>query len=176
MADNKSLISANTLLNDLDKKSDDAFRNQLVMAIYQAIPRDYGNDITLSEIDMHALGYIQRTPGITAKKLGDLMYRTKGTISSIINRLEQEGFLYQETNPSNRREHHLFLTDKGNTTCQQHTAYDRNKISEFIIYLSQYCTPQEIDGFFKVLSYRTLFFEKEIQQSKAEKKKNAANV
>lgn len=159
-------LSTDHLLSNLDAKIDTAFRNQLIMAIYQSIPRKYGQHIMLTEIEMHALGYIQNAPGITAKKLGEMMYRTKGTISSIINRLEKEGFLTQTINPINRREHQLYLTDKGADACNQHISFDRQKTSEFIIYLSQYCTPEEIDGFFKVLHYRTEFFEKAIQNDR----------
>lgn len=166
MSDQKITLSTDNLFSNLDHKIDTAFRNQLIMAIYQSIPRNYGQHVMLTEIEMHSLGYIQQEPGITAKKLGEIMYRTKGTISSIISRLEKEGFLTQEVNPANRREHRLYLTVKGNDACNQHISFDRQKTSEFIIYLSQYCTPEEIDGFFKVLQYRTEFFEKAIQSDK----------
>lgn len=172
MTQSKQLISTDKLFKDLDKKIDDSFRNQLIMAIYQALPRDYGNGITLREIDMHALGYIRNSPGITSKELGSLMYRTKGPISTLVTRLEKEGLLRQETTPYNRKEHRLFLTEKGIATHQYHITFDRQKTSEFIIYLSQYCTPEEIDGFFKVLSYRTLFFEEEIEKSKVKREKS----
>ncbi len=168
MSNSKTTLSTDHLLSDLDHKIDTAFRNQLIMAIYQSIPRNYGQHVMLTEIEMHSLGYIQQEPGITAKKLGEIMYRTKGTISSIISRLEKEGFLTQEINPDNRRQHRLYLTPKGNEACNQHISFDRKKTSEFIIYLSQYCTPEEIDGFFKVLQHRTEFFEKAIQNDRDE--------
>lgn len=166
MSEQTNSFSTDTLLEDLDEKIDTAFRNQLIMAIYQSIPRKYGQGLTLTEIEMHALGYIQKTPGITAKKLGELMYRTKGTISSIINRLAKNDFLEQKVNPENRRERCLYLTPKGNDACNQHISFDRKKTSEFIIYLSQYCTSEEIDGFFKVLKYRTEFFENAVNRDK----------
>ena len=52
-------LSTDHLLSNLDAKIDTAFRNQLIMAIYQSIPRKYGQHIMLIEIEMHALGYIQ---------------------------------------------------------------------------------------------------------------------
>lgn len=168
MSQQVNSFSIDALLDDLDEKIDIAFRNQLIMAIYQSIPRKYSEDLTLTEIEMHALGYIQKTPGITAKRLGELMYRTKGTISSIVNRLAENGFLEQKINPDNRRERCLYLTPKGNAACVQHIAFDRKKTSEFIIYLSQYCSPEEIDGFFKVLKYRTEFFEDAVEHDKNE--------
>lgn len=85
---------------------------------------------------------------------GELFYKAKND------------FLEQRINPSNRRERCLYLTPKGNEACNQHISFDRKKTSEFIIYLSQYCTPEEIDGFFKVLKYRTEFFENAVNRDK----------
>lgn len=71
MSEQTNSFSTDTLLENLDEKIDTAFRNQLIMAIYQSIPRKYGQGLTLTEIEMHALGYIQKTPGITAKNSGN---------------------------------------------------------------------------------------------------------
>ena len=156
------------ILSNLDEKIDIAFRNQLIMAVYQSIPRNYNLDFYMSEVEIHSLGYIQKEPGITAKKLGALTYRTKGTISSMISRLEKEGFVEQKISPHNKREHLLFLTPKGEFACSQHTAFDRKSISSFLIEISKYCTPEDIDGFFKVLHYRSEYFEKIIKKDREE--------
>lgn len=159
-----------SLLSDLDQKVETAFRNQLVMTAYQTAFQNYNLDIYMNEVEIHSLGYIQNEPGMTATKLCDLTYRTKGRISSMLSRLEKHGFLIQKINPDNKREHLLYLTEKGEKACTAHREYDQKAITDFILAMSDHCSPAEINGFFKVLQYRSEYFDKIIRQSREEYK------
>ena len=57
------------ILDSLDKKIDIVFRHQMLFSLYRSIPRDYGMDVLMSEVDVHTLGYIQEHPGILAYRL-----------------------------------------------------------------------------------------------------------
>lgn len=153
----------NDIFSDLEQKVDIVFRHQMLMSVYQSIPRDYDLGFFMSEVDVHSLNFIQKDPGLTAKRLGELTYRTKGTISAMVNRLEKDGFLEQRTNPDNLRERHLYLTPKGEFICGQHAAFDRRTTCNYLMEASKYCTPEEINGFFKVTHCRSEYFEKIIE-------------
>lgn len=167
MEENFEGSDINHIFADLDKKVGIVFRHQMLMSVYQSIPRDYDLGFFMSEVEIHALGFIQKEPGMTAKRLGRLTYRTKGTISAMISHLEKEGFLEQRINPDNLRERNLHLTPKGEFVCGRHTAFDRRTTCDYLLAVSEHCTPEEINGYFKVTHYRSEYFEKVIQQEKA---------
>lgn len=156
-----------SLLENLDEKVDIVFRHQMLFSLYRSIPRDYDLGFFMSEVDIHTLGFIEKEPGILAKKIARLTYRTKGTVSSILSRLEEGGFIEQRVNPENRSERNLFVTPKGAEVCRKHREYDRRVTYQYILRLLEYCTPEEIDGFFKVSHYRSEFFEETIEEEKA---------
>ena len=151
---------------DLDGKVDSIFRSRMITAAYQALPRDYDGGLLISEMEAHTLGFIHHRPGITAKEICKLIFRTKGTVSTMLSRLEKDGYVEQQVNPANQKEHNLFLTPKGEQAHQQHILYDRRATSDFIIAMSQSCTPEEIDGYFKVIHYHNKYFEQLVEEHK----------
>jgi DNA-binding MarR family transcriptional regulator len=161
-----------TDINDnLDEKVDIVFRQQVLMSAYQSIPREYSPGFFMNEVETHTLGFIGKQPGITAKEICQKTYRTKGTISAMLSRLEEDGFLEQHINPDNQRERNLYLTEEGRYVMERHTAYDRKTTYDYIAELSEFCTPEEINGFFKVTHFRNEYFEKVLER---EKKRYAA--
>lgn len=162
----------NDVFENIDEKVDIVFKHQMLMSVYQSIPRDYDLGFYMSEIEIHALGFIKKEPGMTSKRLGQLTYRTKGTISAMVSRLEEDGFLEQRVNPNNMRERMIYLTPKGEYVCEKHTAFDRKTTIDYLMYASEYCTPEEINGYFKVTHYRSEYFEEIIEE---EKKKYSAS-
>ena len=154
------------IFSNLDEKVDIIFRHQMLMNAYQSIPREYAPGFFMGEIEIHTLGFIKRTPGITAKELCKLMYRTKGTISSMLSKLEKGGFIEQKTNPDNMREHNIYLTKKGLQTCNKHTAYDRKTTANYLRAAGETYTEEEINGFFKITRFRTEYFTDIIEKEK----------
>lgn len=152
---------------NLDEKVNVVFRNQMIMSVYQSLPKDYDGSRFINEIEAHILGFIHRRPGITAKEICKLIFRTKDTVSTMLSHLEQGGYVEQRVNQANQKERNLFLTSKGEQAHQQHILYERRVTSDFIIAMSQYCTPEEIDGYFKVIHYRTQYFEQIVEEQKA---------
>ena len=167
--DNKNI---NDMISDIDEKINIIFRHKMLMSAYESLPRDYDLGFFMNEIEAHCIGFIHDTPGITAKQLCEITDRTKGTISNMLSKLEKEGFIEQQKNPENMRERNLFLTEKGEHACQQHRAYDRKITCNYLIEIAKYCTPEEINGFFKVTHYRRKYFEKVIEHEKDIYKEN----
>ncbi|MGN0944926.1 MAG: MarR family winged helix-turn-helix transcriptional regulator [Megasphaera sp.] len=151
---------------NLDEKVDIIFRYNMLMNVYQSIPREYTPGFFMSEIEIHTLGFIQRCPGMTAKQICQLTFRTKGTVSSMLSKLEKDGFIEQKVNPENMREHNLYLTEKGEQTCRKHIAFDRRTTADYLMAASEYCTPEEINGYFKLTAFRTKYFEDVLQREK----------
>ncbi len=151
---------------NLDEKVDIVFRQQVLMSAYQSIPREYSPGFFMNEVEIHILGFIHKTPGITAKEICQKTYRSKGTISTILSHLEEGGFLRQEVNAENQRERNLFLTDKGREAHQRHAVFDRRTTYDYISKASEFCTPEEINGFFKVTHFRNEYFEKVLENER----------
>ncbi|HTE01743.1 MAG TPA: MarR family transcriptional regulator [Mucilaginibacter sp.] len=49
---------------------------------------------------------------LTQKALGEMLGKDKSSMVSIIDTLSEEGFVYREINPADRREHLLKVTEK----------------------------------------------------------------
>ena len=154
------------IFSGLDEKVDAIYKHQSLMMVYQKLPRDYDLGYFMSEVEAHALNYIRREPGMTAKRLGEIMYRTKGTISTLLSQLEKGGFIEQKTNSENLREHQIYLTEKGEEVCVKHTAYDRRTTSNYLSSIAEHCTAEEINGFFKVTHYRCEWLEQTIARER----------
>ena len=71
------------------------------------------------------------------------------------------------------RERQLFLTEKGKYISKQHRAYDRKMTCDYLIEVAKHCTPEEINGFFKMTHYRSEYFEKVLEQEKEIYKKHS---
>lgn len=160
-----------TIMSNLDEKVEIIYRHQTLMSDYSSIPRDYGTGYLMSEVEAHTLGYIQEETGLTATRLAEITNRTKGTISQVVGKLEDQGLIYREVNPDNKREYRLFVTEEGLRFCIQHKAYDRERTLWIISELLHSCTPEEIDAFFKILLCRTEIFSRIVTHDKSELKK-----
>jgi DNA-binding MarR family transcriptional regulator len=163
-----------SILNNLDEKAEALYKYQSVMNCYSLIGHDYGTGVIMSEVEAHTLNYIEAEEGLTAKRLSEISDRTKSAISQIIAKLEKQGLIQRKVNPQNKREHWIYLTDLGKKTCDAHRSYDREGILSQINYLLKHCTPEEIDGFFKVLRYRINWF-KRVNQTLPRKKIISSN-
>ena len=57
--------------------------------------------------------HIERHPGTTQDSIANHMFIDKCNVARRTKKLETLGYLYRETNQNDRRENHLYLTDKG---------------------------------------------------------------
>jgi len=170
MTDKQNKVSS--LFQDLDEKVDAIFRYNMLMTIYASIPRDYGTGNYVNEIEAHTIRFIHRKPGITAKEICHLTYRTKGTISTLLSHLEQKGYILQKINPDNKRERNLFLTEAGEALNEKHSYFDRKTTMEYLLKAAEHCSPEEIDGYFKMTRFRSDYFEKVIGKEIKKHKEN----
>ena len=70
------------------------------------------------------------------------------------------GYIYKEYLPGNKKERALFCTEKGKNLCRLHRQYDAMRTSALINDLLRYCTADEIEAYFKVLDLQIRLMQK----------------
>jgi DNA-binding MarR family transcriptional regulator len=81
-------------------------------------------ECTMPQFDV--LAQLERSPeGLTFSALSEHLLVTAGNLTGIVDRLEKQGLALRETNPKDRRQTFIKLTDKGREYCNkvipQHT-------------------------------------------------------
>lgn len=101
----------------LDAKLDDG--TDLVELMFFAY-RDFTSDpdAILSELSFgrahhRVLHFVGNRPGLTVAELLDVLRITKQSLARVLKQLVEEGFVEQTEGPSDRRQRHLHLTEKG---------------------------------------------------------------
>jgi MarR family transcriptional regulator, 2-MHQ and catechol-resistance regulon repressor len=97
---------------------------------YQAL-HDYSaqnlRELGLTSPQFEVICTLANTPGMSMSKLGEQTLITKGTLTGIIDRLEQKGLVRREVPEENRRSFTIVLTPAGGRVFEEvfpaHTAY-----------------------------------------------------
>ncbi|WP_407379514.1 MarR family winged helix-turn-helix transcriptional regulator [Methanobrevibacter sp.] len=58
--------------------------------------------------------YIHDNPGCSQDDLVRMFCQSKGNVAKVLKKLEDDGFIKRQINPTNRRKYMLMTTDKGN--------------------------------------------------------------
>lgn len=75
----------------------------------------------LSPMDARVLGYFGRRPGSTLKDLAEHSGRDKAQLARLIKGLRESGWLRAQTDPEDRRNQRLWLTEAGEALHQRMT-------------------------------------------------------
>ena len=59
------------------------------------------------------LHFVNRNPGLTVAELLDILKITKQSLARVLRQLIDEGFITQRAGTADRRQRHLFVSDKG---------------------------------------------------------------
>lgn len=70
-----------------------------------------GHDFPQSCIGI--LADLWQNDGVTQKELGISLIKNKSTISTMLETLQEDGFIYKEVNPDDKRNKRIYLTKKG---------------------------------------------------------------
>lgn len=112
---------------------------------------DYGNGQPMSMIEVHTLTYIEDHPGTTITELAALWHKTKGALSQIVSHLEKLELVKKEKSLTNAKNVLLYVTETGQKISRAHKLYDTIDITKTLSKVSERCSPEEIDTFFKVM-------------------------
>jgi len=80
-------------------------------------------DINAGQIPF--LMVLSHEEGITQDDLASHFHIDKGVVARALRKLEDNEYLFREIDPSNRRRHRIYLTEKGKTTVPKITAIDK---------------------------------------------------
>lgn len=70
----------------------------------------------LTHAQFDIIATLGNTPGMTVKELGEKTLITKGTLTGVIDRLEQKGLVTRERSSDDKRSFFVRLTDSGAAT------------------------------------------------------------
>lgn len=82
-------------------------------------------DLELTAGQFPFLIHLSHNEGITQDDLAIHLHIDKGTVARALKKLEDNGFIYREINPENRRRYLLFLTEKGTQVVPQIQSIDK---------------------------------------------------
>ncbi len=143
------------LFRRMNQRADELYKFVLLYGDYINRKRDYGTGYEIGMIEAHTLTYIEEHPGVTVNGLTEVWNKTKGTISLMVTRLEEAGFLTKERENGNQRTVHLYVTDAGRRLSLAHKKFDIADIADTTASLLKELTPAELDTFYKVIRVYT---------------------
>jgi DNA-binding MarR family transcriptional regulator len=80
---------------------------------FDRAPRDFGGGDRLTLTEIHAINAVKRNPGINITGLAREISLTKGTVSPLVSRLEEKGYLRKRSDAGNRKTVLVEITRKG---------------------------------------------------------------
>lgn len=93
--------------------------------------------------------FVGRNPGITVSELLAILRVTKQSLSRVLGRLVEEGYIAQATGEEDRRRRHLSLTDKGAALERELTDTQRRRLADAF----RRAGAEAVEGFQTVLFY-----------------------
>jgi DNA-binding MarR family transcriptional regulator len=87
-----------------------------LMRVYEKMQRHAGDHLEcydLSPAQYDVLAHLHDAAGISQQELADRLMVTKGNVCTLLNRMEEKGFVVRENDPDDKRIHLLQLTDLG---------------------------------------------------------------
>ncbi|MFA8342609.1 MAG: MarR family winged helix-turn-helix transcriptional regulator [Rhodothermaceae bacterium] len=97
--------------------------------------------------EMHLMGLAYYNPDMILKEIRDYLNIPQTTLSSIVAKLEKNGYLKRVINPRDMRSFSLELTEKGKSRLEMHQKSDYEQVKSALLPLSE----EERESFKKIL-------------------------
>lgn len=149
------------IVQNLNSKVDAIYRHSTLLERYAAIPRDYGEGVVLTEAEAHILGYVCEMGEATVTDLAGYSFRSKGTMSKMLKKLEEKGLVQRTKREDNRKWIYVSPTREGLRANAVHQAYDRVAISIMLEALLKTCSMEDIESFYRVTQARIAYIIQE---------------
>lgn len=91
----------------------------------------------LSFMDMHLIGTAYENPDYILREIRDILQVPQTTLSSIVSRLENQGFVRRVINHRDMRSFSLEVTEKGRELYEEHKRNDREKAEQILLMLDE---------------------------------------
>lgn len=122
-----------------------------LMNRYAARPRDYGDDESVTLIEIGILVYIANHPGVTNSILCVQFGRTKGAISQLTKKIESKGYISRETNPADAKSNLFYSTAKGMKLIQKINEQDIIDQTGLFARMLKLCSLEDIQTFYRMV-------------------------
>ena len=116
-------------------------------AVYRHFTETFA-DLDLTQKQVSALWLVNECPGVSQIELGGRLRMDRATTMTIVNRLQQRGYMRRERSVSDGRKQALYLTEAGTGAL----AEARDCIAEHEAWLKSRFTPQEAEKLVEMLS------------------------
>ncbi len=94
-------------------------------------PSEFGTGESLPLAEIQAIHTVSNCPDITMTELSGQLGLTKGTVSPVVNRLVEKGYLEKTKSNQDGRKVKLNLTDKGKIAAEGYEDYAREYVSQY---------------------------------------------
>ena len=140
--------------------------NDYIMSAHQ-----YGDNYTLTMMEVHTLSYIEDHPGTSSGELIQYWDKTKGTISQILTKLEKLELIEKSKKDGNAKNLYLYVTAEGSRVSKAHKMYDILDIAKTMSQLQKQCSAEEIEAFYHVISVYNEVIKKDFEINKSPRKR-----
>ncbi|MFO8010541.1 MAG: MarR family transcriptional regulator [Dehalococcoidia bacterium] len=94
-------------------------------------PSEFGTGESLPLANIQVIHTVGNYPDITVTELSQQLGLTKGTVSPVVNRLVERGYLEKTRSKRDGRRVKLNLTDRGKTAAEGYEEYAREYVSQY---------------------------------------------
>lgn len=108
--------------------------NQRSTTVFNQVMQQQGFDIT--SVQFAAMQALQSMPNIEQAHVATLIYYDRATIGSVLDRLEQKGYLQRQVSPSDKRAKICRLSDLGEKVLNEVTSLVRDLQRDIVAGLS----------------------------------------
>ena len=91
----------------------------------------------LSFMDMHLIGIAHEHPDYILREIRDILQVPQTTLSSIVSRMENQGYVRRVINHRDMRSFSLEVTEKGRQMYEEHKRNDREKAEQILLMLDE---------------------------------------
>ena len=116
-------------------------------AVYRHFTETFA-DLDLTQKQVSALWLVSDRPGVSQIELGRRLRMDRATTMTIVNRLQERGYLRRERSESDARKQALFITERGGAALAEAKAC----IAEHEAWLKARFTPAEIEKLVELLA------------------------
>lgn len=119
----------------MEEKIEDIFK-EIILRNFQK------NYVKLKEIGLYPgqemiLEYLVNYEGVTQSELVSFTKRSAATIAKMVQRMQEKGYLTRLIEPSDKRMHHLYVTQKGKETYAKIVALQKQNDKEYATLFSE---------------------------------------
>lgn len=145
----------NTQYQELSAKAEHLYRfvNQFKASFHK--PRDYSGHY-INMVEVHDLTYIDDHPGTTATHMAKTTRRTRGAVSQVLSKLENNNLIRREQSPDNASVMLLYTTETGKQISDAHKRHDVFMLNAMNRVLSRHFSDEEIDSFYRILQFLSI--------------------